>query len=702
MVRQTTKDSGIDEEEDVRDEELRSAANAAGIAEGYYGVDGHWHDAPRTTLAALLDALGSPPLDALRLPPMVVLRVGATHEWALPSANGAVLILESGERRTVSSRLPEDLPLGYHQLIGDDWKTDVAVCPNSCYLPTPLAEGKRGWGWAAQLYALRSARTWGIGDFGALAELIEALAERATETTGNEAPAFVLLSPVHAGNRPDEPSPYSPGTRLFRDPLYLSVLDLPEFGELRGEERAQMERLRTEGAALDQREEVSRPPSADLKGAALRLCFAAALRNEATTRRIDAALRDWRHLHAYAHYRSLQRAHGPDWRLWPEAVRDGGAPPDSLALDGGTDEVRFHAWVQLRLADQLAASSSLPIGLVTDLAIGAGPDGFDAWRFRDLLIPGARVGAPPDPFSRDGQDWGLPAFVPWRLRAAAYEPFLATVRAAFARAGGIRIDHVMGLFRLFVIPQGAPAHEGTYVRQPTEDLLGLLALESHRARALVIGEDLGTVEPETRRRLAEAHILSYRLVLFERTDNDAALKAPKDYPQLALAAATTHDLPTIPGLVSGDDVGQLLATGAIRPEDGPATAAQQAHVVTELMELVRRVNVLEGSQPSADGDADHVRQGVGRGVGSRPDPVTLTQALYAVLGSTPSLLVAATLEDALGITRRPNVPGTCVPSNWSHRLPLPSNELAAAPQVSTLAQILTRGRTFPRDSLTPE
>lgn len=701
-MRQTTKDSGINEEEDVQDEELRRAANAAGITEGYYGVDGHWHDAPRTTLAALLDALGSPP-HALSLPPMVVLRVGATHEWTLPSASSAVLVLESGERRTVSTRLPEDLPLGYHQLVGDDWETQIAVCPRSCYLPAPLVEGTRGWGWAVQLYALRSAHTWGIGDFGALAELTEALAERATETTGNEAPAFVLLSPVHAGNRPDEPSPYSPGTRLFRDPLYLSVQDLPEFGELRGEECAHMERLRTEGAALDQREEVSRPPSADLKNAALRLCFAAALRNEATTSRIDTALREWRHLHAYAHYRSLQREHGPDWRLWPEAVRDGGAPGD-LTLDGDdVDAVRFHAWVQLRLIDQLAAASSLPIGLVTDLAIGAGPDGFDTWRFRDLLIPGARVGAPPDPFSMDGQDWGLPAFVPWRLRAAAYEPFLATVRAAFARAGGIRIDHVMGLFRLFVIPQGALAHEGTYVRQPTEDLLGLLALESHRARALVIGEDLGTVEPETRRRLAEANILSYRLVLFERTDDDTALKAPEDYPQLALAAATTHDLPTIPGLASGDDVGQLLATGAIRPEDAAATTSQQAHVVDELMELVRRVNVPPGNQPRSNGGADHAQQEAE----SRPDLDTLTQALYAVLGSTPSLLVAATLEDALGITRRPNVPGTCVPTNWSHRLPVPSKELAAALQVSTIAQILTRGRTFfrgssPRGPSTPE
>ena len=338
---------------------------------------------------------------------------------------------------------------------------------------------------------------------------------------------------------------------------------------------------------------------------------------------------------------------------------------------GHHDEVGYHAWLQWLLDEQLAAvrPAAGQLGVVNDLAIGFAPNGFDAWSFQDELAAGMSVGAPPDPLGPHGQDWGLPAFVPDRLAAGGYGPFAQTIRAGMAHAAGLRIDHVMGLFRLFWIPEGAEPAQGTYVRYPADDLLGVLALESHRAaQALVVGEDLGTVEPGVRERLAAEGVLSYRLAWFEHGP-DGGRRRAADYPRLALAATTTHDLPTVAGFFTGSDLDHLCDIGVAAP-GGPEQADQEAQRAS-LCRLLEDEGLLAPGERSV---------------------AAIVAALYGFLARTPSMLVAATLEDAVEAPDRPNVPGTIDQRpNWSLPLPVPLDDLAADPRVRRLAGILRNG-----------
>jgi len=300
---------------------------------------------------------------------------------------------------------------------------------------------------------------------------------------------------------------------------------------------------------------------------------------------------------------------------------------------------------------QLAAASA-DVAIVHDLAVGFDPDGADAWEWQDVVAPGMSVGAPPDEFNRRGQDWGLPPFDPWRLRAAAYRPFVETVRSAFRHAGGLRLDHVMGLFRLFWVPHGTGPSEGTYVRYPAAELLDIVALESHRAGAWVVGEDLGTVEDEVRRELAARHVLSYRLFWFEDGD-------PASYPERALAAVTTHDLPTVAGLWSGADLAAQQGAG-MDPSVESAAAL--------------RARVAQVAGAADDAPVDEVVAGV-----------------YEALGRAPSLLLAAGLDDALSVEERPNMPGTVDQwPNWSIALPASIEEIKADPRPRAIAELLNR------------
>jgi 4-alpha-glucanotransferase len=287
-----------------------------------------------------------------------------------------------------------------------------------------------------------------------------------------------------------------------------------------------------------------------------------------------------------------------------------------------------------------------------DLPIGVDPDGADAWAWQDALATGASVGAPPDRYVRRGQDWGLPPFVPHRLRALAYQPFVETIRAALRHAGGLRIDHVMGLFRLFWIPAGAAPADGGYVRYPADDLLAIVALESHRAGAFVVGEDLGTVEVGVRERLADHGILSYRVMWFE--DRPTA-----EYPELAMAAVTTHDLPTVAGLWTGADIFEQRALG-LEPNEAALAATRK-------------------------------RLAAATGVGAEPTIDDVVAATHELLGAAPSLLVTATLDDALGVVERPNVPGTTSERpNWSLALPVPLEQLETTPLAARIARALRR------------
>jgi 4-alpha-glucanotransferase len=342
-------------------------------------------------------------------------------------------------------------------------------------------------------------------------------------------------------------------------------------------------------------------------------------------------------LEDYATFCALSEAHGAPWRAWPEELRHPRADAVCRFRAGHERRVRFHAWLQWLLDRQLAAAAP-EIGLVQDLPIGAQADGADAWAWQDAFAEGVSVGAPPDPFNQAGQDWAVPPFDPWRLRAAGYEPFIRTVRAALKHGAGLRVDHVMGLFRLYWIPWGSQSAEGVYVRYPYADLLDILALEAERAGAFVVGEDLGTVEGVVREEMAARRLLSYRLLWFED-------RPPPEYPRESLAALTTHDLPTLAGIWEGSD-----------PEPS----------------IRERLQRLAGVPDGAD----------------TPD---VALAAHRALANSPSRVVTATLEDALGVPERPNKPGTTTEwPNWSLALPLSLEELREDPRPGRLADVLHR------------
>jgi 4-alpha-glucanotransferase len=626
----------------MREEELRRLAESNGVSTGFRLADGRWHRVGPETLEAVLEAMGVDPAEpapAPVAPPVTVARRGREVSWAPPA--GSLVVLESGEERAPPARLPGGLPLGWHRLVHPGGERRLVVAPGRCHLPDWLARGGRARGWAAQLYGLRSRRSWGIGDLGDLARL----------ASGPDQPGFVLLSPLHYAPATRD-SPYYPSSRLFRNPLHLEVEAVPEVEALPARRRERLAELATAGRALTGQPLLDRVAAWRLKDEALRACWEAL--GSGPERR--AAFERWRaatpDLEAFAGFCALQRERQGDWRDWPAELRHPASPAMAAWRAANAHEVGYHAYLQWLLDEQLEAAARQAggeerVGIVNDLAVGFDPAGFDAWWAQDQIAPGVTVGAPPDLLGPQGQDWALEAFVPRRLAEHGYEPFARTLRAGMAHAGGLRLDHVMGLFRLYWIPKGASPSQGTYVRYPTDDLLGVLALESRRAGALVIGEDLGTVEGGVRERLAAERVLSYRLVWFER-ERGKRRRAAR-YPRLALAAVTTHDLPTAAGWLSGDDLRELVAIGVVPPERLAEQAKAQEAERQELYRLLEAEGVL------APGE---------RSIGA------VVAALYSFLARTPSMLVAATLEDAVLARKRPNVPGTTTERpNW--RIPLP-------------------------------
>jgi 4-alpha-glucanotransferase len=641
-------------------DELRRTAQARGIATSFTDAGGRFYQVAEATLEAVLEAMGPAP-DRGDWPPVVVARQGWRHPWRPPAGEPATVELASGEERPLPAELPGDLPVGRHRVSGPGGATTLVVAPARCHLPASLEAGGRAWGWAAQLYAVRSAASWGIGDLGDLGGLLAATAPLGA--------GFALLNPLHAAS-PGEPSPYNPSTRVFRNPLYLRVEDVAELAALAGAERARVEALAKEGRDLTGRDRIDRMAVYRLKDEALRLAYAALDRLPERRAGLAAHRAATPNLERFATFCAIQQVEGRDWRDWPADYRHPGRPEVVAFAVRHAAEVGYHAWLQWLLDEQLAAAAPGPgsgqLGVLNDLAIGFAPDGFDAWSFQDELAAGMTVGAPPDPLGPRGQDWGLPAFVPDRLAGGGYGPFAQTIRAGMAHAAGLRIDHVMGLFRLFWIPEGAEPAEGTYVRYPADDLLGVLALESVAAGALVVGEDLGTVEHGVRERLAAEGVLSYRLAWFEHGPGGGRRRAA-DYPRLALAATTTHDLPTVAGFFSGSDLAHLAEIGAATP--GGGEQADQEAQRDSLCRLLESEGLLDPGE---------------RGVEA------LVAALYGFLARTPAMLVAATLEDALEAHDRPNVPGTIDERpNWSLPLPVALDDLATDARVRRLAAILS-------------
>lgn len=616
-----------------------------GVQPGYHDDRGAWRDVPQETVEALLAAMGAdgrlPPAPlsspAGRDTPVLVVRAGETADlpgrWWLRT--------EDGGEVTVEGALPPDVPLGYHRLRREDdgHPARLIVAPPACHLPA----GLRSWGWAVQLYAARSRASWGMGDLGDLARLGRWSAGRGA--------GMVMVNPLHAALPvgPQQASPYSPSSRTYRNPLYLRIEDVPGAGAM----GADLEPLAAAGRALNADRLIDRDAVWRLKSAALESLwdrFRSSGGDPAFGRYCDE---EGPALAAYAAFCTLAEHHGVPWADWPPGLRDPDGAEVVAFVDRERERVRYHQWLQWLVDEQLRRAGA-SIGVVQDLAIGVDPAGADAWLWQDCFAFGVRVGAPPDEFTAAGQDWGLPPFDPWRLRAAAYQPFITTVRAALRHAGGVRIDHVMGLFRLFWIPPGATAAEGAYVEYPWRDLLAILALESHRAGAWVVGEDLGTVEPHVREELGRHNVLSYRLVWFEDGP-------PRHFRAQAMAAVTTHDLPTIAGLWTGSDLEEQERLG-LRPNAESTLAIR------------RRLQGWTGVADDATVDE-------------------VVRRTHELLAEAPSAVVAATLDDALGVRERPNLPGTTQERpNWCLALPVPLEDLESDPGVDAVARAVNQGR----------
>jgi 4-alpha-glucanotransferase len=609
------------------------------VAEQYRDAGGSVRRPPEATLAAVLAAMNAADERPAATTPVATARpggpTGVDGPAELTTEDGVTMVLDTG------ALLPPDLPLGYHRLVdlGDGGERTLVVSPGACRLPESPA-----WGWAVQLYAARSRRSWGIGD---LADLYDLARWSADELDAG----LLLVNPLHAAAPllPQAASPYYPSSRRFRNPLFIHIEHVPGADAL----GVEGEELAATGRRLNGDRRIDRDAVFGLKMAALAQIWSRSGGGR-DFERWDAA--QGADLEAYATYCTLSEEHGRTWRDWPDGLRHPEGAGIAEFRRRHRRRVDFHRWLQWLLDVQLADASA-HLAVVHDLAVGFDPDGADAWEWQDVVAPGMSVGAPPDEFNTRGQDWGLPPFDPWRLRQVAYRPFVETVRSAFRHAGGLRLDHVMGLFRLFWVPVGTGPSEGTYVRYPGADLLDIVALESHRAGAWVVGEDLGTVEDEVRRELASRHVLSYRLFWFEQGD-------PGSYPERALAAVTTHDLPTVAGLWSGADLAAQQAAGMAPNVE--ATAAMRDRVA-------RVAGVVD------DAPVDDVVAGV-----------------YEALGRAPSLLLTAGLDDALSVEERPNMPGTVDQwPNWSIALPAAIEEIEADPRPRAIAEHLGRNRSIP-------
>ena len=540
--------------------------------------------------------------------------------------------LEGGDELPGGAVLHPSVPFGYHQLVmRNGRRVRMVTSPGRCVIPSALA----GWGWAAQLYAVRSREGWGVGDLGDLRAL--------GSWSRRQGASMLLVNPLHGvrPGTPQEASPYFPSSRLYRNPLYLRIQDLPGAGEdpAVGELLKGAERLR-------QAPIIDRDRIVPLKLRALESLWTR-FQGDAG---FDAYVaREGQLLERYACFCVLAERHAGSWTSWPARFRraDSRAVRDLVASD--RSRIDFHRWLQWSLDTQLAvAGRELP--LVHDLAVGFAPDGADAWMWQDEVASGARIGAPSDDFNPAGQDWGVPPFDPARLRAAAYAPLVATMRRMMSAGVGLRIDHVMGLFRLWWVPLGSSdPSAGAYVRYPAGELLDILALESARAGCGVIGEDLGTVESGVRPELRRRGLLSYRLAWFES-------RPPEQYPAQALAALTTHDLPTTAGVWTGADLVEMEDRG--RPVNRRAE-----------LSVRRRLRRLAGA-----GDGDPVARVVERA--------------YAALARAPSRLVVATLDDAAMAVRRPNLPGDVDRPNWSIPLPRTLEQLRRDPLPRRIAAAL--------------
>ena len=668
----------------MSDAQLEILASQAGLAVDWIDANGRPQKVQPAVLRAILTGLGHPAgsaqeIDASllelqqrqalnRLPPLLTVDVGsglnlsryfAAHTpCEIQLEDGAILNLKLDD----DAVLPGLLPVGYQEVSIAGQYFTLAVAPLQCHSVAAAVDSEvpRAWGISVQLYALRRAGDGGFGDTQALETLARVAGERGAEA--------LAISPMHAmfSNDPQRYSPYSPSSRLFLNDLYAAP------GEILGERAL---RLAIEACELgDELQRLEDQPLVDWPTATR------------TKRRIFEALYEsfsqgdhplhvdfssFRHsggeaLENHCRFEALQEARAArgeslDWRHWPEHWRNPRSPELAAFAEENSGRIGYYAFCQwliarcLQRAQNVARSSGMGIGLIADLAVGADGGGSQAWSRQDELLAELTVGAPPDILNRSGQGWGISAFSPEGLIRNGFRAFIEMLRANFAHAGGLRIDHVMGLQRLWVIPLGAPPSDGAYLYYPVDDLLRLLTLESHRHQAIVLGEDLGTVPDGLRDKLVARSILGMRVLLFEQ-DHNTRFRPILDWPDNALATTSTHDLPTLNGWWHGRDIEWNVRLQMI---DEQGEQHWREH----------RQRERDGLRHALSQDPQNFRE-------ERHETDQILDASVRFLGHTRAPLVLLPLEDALGLDEQANLPGTIDSHpNWSRRLPMSSDKL---------------------------
>ena len=687
----------------MSDDALRALAVEAGFQPRWTDNTGADRDVSAGTLRAALAALGLPAQTETQiaearacladekasaaLPPTIVARADERVALGGAAAPGAHARIEYELGGAADLRIGDDgrLPrldrIGYHRLVLGDREVTLAVAPAQARTLEEVADGRRMWGLAAQIYGLRSEGDGGVGHFGAVAQLAESAARRGAD--------LVALSPAHALFLADEHhyTPYSPSSRLFYNALYADPADV--FGR----ERAAAAVSGIGGDPVDAAALIDWPRAAHARSALLRALyddFCATDMTAATALAADfVAFRaaGGEALEAHALFEAL---HGHEfrrdftkwnWRDWAPDLRDPASRAVAHFARENAGEIGFHVFAQwlvdrsMARAQGRALGAGMRVGLLADLAVGMNAGGSHAWSRPDDVLLGLSIGAPPDMLAPLGQNWGLTTFSPRALRATGHAPFLATLRAALRNAGGVRIDHVMGLVRLWLVPDGAQATEGVYLAYPTEDLLGLLRLESRRHGAVVIGEDLGTVPHGLRERLAREGVAGLRVLQFERSGD--RFNPPDWYPATAVAMTATHDTATIEGWWRGCDIEARAALAQLPPgRTGEDCARERAGERDMAWRAFVEARVADGAPPQAD------------------QPEKALDAAARFVAQTPAALAILPLEDALGLRDQPNLPGTTAEyPNWRRRYPGEAGSMLDAENVAArLAEFDARRR----------
>ncbi len=704
------------------------------------GFEVEWQDAhhvtqrvPDSTLTVLLDRMGLPcgnatqmrqsaaaldaELSGRKLAPLMTAECGrginlsaasvrANSHYRIELESGSVIdgrfTAPKGEAALLS---PVDEP-GYHTLVINDHRITLAVAPARSYTvadawrtlksnaPTPPL-----WGIAAQLYGLRRTGDGGIGDYSALAQLAIESAKRGAHA--------LAVSPTHAmfSAEPERFSPYSPSSRLWLNVTHIDPAAV--FGKEAARAAIDAAQAGETWSQLDRLTLIDWPQAVLLKLKVLRTLFEQFCVNERAQDGLRAqefnafCVQGGRSLEDHARFEALQAVQlkQPDgdghWRNWPEALRDPRSAEVEAFAHTHRHEVEFHLFLQwlaakgLSHAQNAARDAGMAVGLIADLAVGCDSAGSHAWSYRDDMLQGVSVGAPPDIFNQAGQAWGLTTFSPRAMRTQGFAAFIDMLRAAFAHAGGIRIDHILGLRRLWLVPEGESARHGAYLRYPLEDMLRLIALESWRHRAIVIGEDLGTVPPGFRERLDEHGLAGIRVLWFERGEWSRGFKMPRDWDRNAVATTTTHDLPTVTGWWRGADIVWRNQIGQTLPRaDGrdpvEVALAERAEDRAALWDAFQWAGVAAHGVPAPP-----------------PESPPVDEAL-AFIAATPATLVTYPLEDLLALEEQPNLPGSIDEHpNWRRRLALPVDELFSEPAFVDRLLAVDRARSASSSPIAP-